>query len=75
MRHDPSKIVKSNGEYHVWYTRRGTETPPCGAEGRTDVIPSTDWDRSEIWCATGKDGFVWEGQGVVVPRLSKPQVS
>ena len=32
------------------------------------MIPSTGWDRSEIWYATGKDGFVWEEQGVVVPN-------
>ena len=42
-RRDPSKVVKANGKYYVWYTRRSTPTPPRGAEGGTDVIPSTDW--------------------------------
>jgi hypothetical protein len=36
------------------------------------VIPSTDWDLSEIWYATSEDGFVWQEQGVAVPRPAKP---
>jgi hypothetical protein len=72
-RRDPSKVVKANGKYYVWYTRRGTGTPPRGAEGATDLIPSSDWDLSDIWFATSEDGFVWEEQGVAVPRPSKPQ--
>ena len=71
----PEQNVKANGENHVWYTRRGTGTPPRGAEGKTNVISSPDWDRPEIWYATGKGGFVWEELGVAVPRFSKPQVS
>ena len=72
-RRDPSKVIKANGRYYVWYTRRSTGTPPRGAEGGTDVIPSTDWDLSDIWFATSEDGFVWEEQGVAVPRPPKPQ--
>ncbi len=72
-RRDPSKVVKANGKYYVWYTRRSTDTPPRGAQGGTDVIPSTDWDLAEIWYATSSDGFVWDEQGVAVPRPPKPQ--
>jgi hypothetical protein len=72
-RRDPSKVVKANGKYYVWYTRRRTGAPPRGVEGATDVIPSSDWDLSDIWFATSKDGFVWEEQGVAVPRPPKPQ--
>ncbi|WP_413432968.1 glycoside hydrolase family 117 protein [Crateriforma spongiae] len=72
-RRDPSKIVKANGKYYVWYTRRSTPTPPGGAAGGTDVIPSTDWDLAEIWYATSTDGFTWTEQGVAVKRPPKPQ--
>lgn len=71
-RRDPSKIVKANGKYYVWYTRRNTDTPPRGAEGGSDTIPSTDWDLSEIWYATSNDGFVWEEQGCAVARPEHP---
>jgi hypothetical protein len=71
-RRDPSKVVKANGKYYVWYTHRSTPTPPRGAAGGTDVIPSTDWDLAEIWYATSEDGFVWKEQGVAVPRPPKP---
>lgn len=67
-RRDPSKVLFENGKYYVWYTHRHTIAPP-NKKGYTDVIPSTDWDLSEIWYATSEDGFVWEEQGVAVPRL------
>ena len=73
-RRDPTKVVKANGKYYVWYTHRQTNTPPRGAQDGTDAIPSTDWDLAEIWFATSKDGFVWEEQGVAVPRPPKPHV-
>ncbi len=71
-RRDPSKIIRVNGKYYVWYTRRNTPAPPSGAAQATDTIPSADWDLSEIWYATSKDGFRWEEQGVAVPRPPKP---
>ena len=73
-RRDPTKVIKANGKYYVWYTHRSTEIPPRGATGGTDVIPSTDWDLAEIWYATSKDGFVWKEQGVAVPRPPRPNV-
>ncbi len=73
-RRDPSKVVKANGKYYVWYTCRRTRTPPRGAEGGSDVIPSADWDLAEIWYATSEDGFTWKEQGVAVPRPPKPKV-
>ncbi|MEH0152714.1 glycoside hydrolase [Limibacter armeniacum] len=71
-RRDPSKIIKENGKYYVWYTRRATSTPPRGGKLANDTIPSTDWDLSEIWYATSEDGFTWEEQGVAVTRPEKP---
>lgn len=76
-RRDPSKIIKENGKYYIWYTHRNTSTPPIGARNAdksNDTIPSTDWDLCDIWYATSKDGFTWEEQGVAVPRPPKPQV-
>lgn len=76
-RRDPSKVIFENGKYYVWYTKRETSTTPVGAknaEQSNDTIPSTDWDLSEIWYATSKDGFIWKEQGVAVPRPPKPEV-
>lgn len=70
-RRDATKIIQVNGKYYVWYTRRATSRPPS-AENGNDTIPSRDWDLAEIWYATSEDGFVWEEQGVAVPRLEKP---
>ena len=71
-RRDPSKVIRANGKYYLWYTHRETATPPRGASGGSDTIPSADWDLSEIWYATSEDGFTWHEQGVAVPRPPKP---
>ena len=71
-RRDATKIIRVNGKYYVWYTHRHTSVPPRGPEFGNDTIPSKDWDLAEIWYATSEDGFVWEEQGVAVPRLEKP---
>ncbi|MEM6347022.1 MAG: family 43 glycosylhydrolase [Bacteroidota bacterium] len=73
-RRDPSKIIKANGKYYVWYTHRSTPTPPQGAKNSNDTIPSADWDLAEIWYATSKDGINWEEQGVAIPRPPKPDL-
>ena len=71
-RRDPTKVLKIDGEYHVWYTCRRTEAPPAGLKGATDTIPGTDWDLADIWHATSQDGFTWEEQGSAVRRPAKP---
>jgi len=71
-RRDPSKVIRANGKYYVWYTRRHTPGPPRGPGKGTDTAPSTDWDLSEIWYATSEDGFEWTEQGLAVPRPPKP---
>lgn len=73
-RRDPSKVLLHDGKYYVWYTHRQTPTPPQGAAKSNDTIPSSDWDLSEIWYATSKDGFMWEEQGVAIRRPEKPIV-
>lgn len=74
-RRDPSKIIKVNNNYYMWYTKRETKYPPIGAKNAaqaTNIIPSTDWDLSDIWYATSKDGFTWKEQGLAVHRPKKP---
>lgn len=71
-RRDPSRIVKVNGKYYMWYTKRATPTTFVGAKKANDSIPSTDWDLCDIAYATSKDGFKWDEQGVAVSRPQKP---
>lgn len=71
-RRDPTKVLKIDGTYYVWYTHRKTVAPPSGAAKATDVIPSADWDLADIWYATSQDGFTWQEQGVAVARPPKP---
>ncbi len=75
-RRDPSKVIKVDGKYYMWYTKRDTKYPPIGAKNAaqaTDEIPSTDWDLSDIWYATSIDGFTWEEQGCAVARPAAPE--
>lgn len=67
-RRDPSKILKIDGTYYVWYTYRNTESEPLGRAYANDTTPSADWDMCDIWYATSKDGINWEEQGVAVSR-------
>ena len=73
-RRDPSKVLKINGVYYVWYTRRRTERAPVGRfniDQGDDETPIVDWDLADICYATSKDGFNWVEQGVAVPRAPK----
>ena len=72
-RRDPSKIIRVDGTYYVYYTCRRTESPPAGAAGATDTIPSVDWDLAQIWYATSDDGFTWQEQGPAIKRPYKGQ--
>ena len=70
-RRDPSKVLRINGTYYVWYTCRRTEGPAAGPEKATDTIPSLDWDLGEIWYAISPDGFHWEERGPAITRPEK----
>ena len=71
-RRDPSKVIRVGDTYYVWYTRRKTEHAPVGLRNYTDQtpddVPAWDWDLADIYCATSKDGFRWQEQGVAVAR-------
>ncbi|MCK5173275.1 MAG: family 43 glycosylhydrolase, partial [Planctomycetes bacterium] len=71
-RRDPTKVLKIDGTYYVWYTCRRTKSLPVGLKDATDTIPGTDWDLADIWYATSKDGWTWKEQGVAVKRPDKP---
>lgn len=76
-RRDPSKTILYKGKYYVWYTHRETPVPPVGipnASKSNDTIPSSDWDLADIYYATSEDGFIWEEQGVAIPRPPAPNV-
>ncbi len=70
-RRDPSKVLRIDGKYYVYYTCRRTDSPPAGPEKATDTIPSRDWDLADVWCATSEDGFHWEEQGPATQRPPK----
>ncbi|MFI3248136.1 MAG: hypothetical protein R3Y39_03300 [Rikenellaceae bacterium] len=73
-RRDPTRIVKANGKYYMWFTYRNTPTSFQGADNATETIPSVDWDLCDIGYATSLDGVTWEDQGVAVHRPAKPSV-
>ena len=72
-RRDPTTVLRIDGTYFVWYTRRKTahdrdhENKPLFREQSWD-IPVFDWDLAEIWYATSEDGFNWVERGVAVGR-------
>lgn len=73
-RRDPTKVIKVDGIYHVWYTGRRSECPPVGLRNATDAKPGTDWDLADIWHATSKDGWNWvEDKQPAVRRPPKPE--
>jgi hypothetical protein len=67
-RRDPSKVIKVDDTYYVWYTRRQTVEKWQGVESATEARPAWDWDMADIWYATSLDGFNWDEQGLAVPR-------
>ena len=73
-RRDPSKVLKINGKYYVWYTRRHTKYGPVSRDRlheADDERPAVDWDLADIAYATSDDGFQWEEQGIAVHRAPK----
>ncbi|MCY4070125.1 MAG: family 43 glycosylhydrolase [Chloroflexi bacterium] len=72
-RRDPTTVLRIDGTYFVWYTRRQTDKdrdhknmPPFREQ--TWDTPVYDWDLAEIWYATSRDGFNWQEQGLAVGR-------
>ncbi len=73
-RRDPTKVIKVDGRYHVWYTGRFTKEQPQGLKKATSTKPGTDWDLADIWHATSLDGITWvEDLEPAVVRPPKPE--
>ena len=75
-RRDPTTVLRIDGTYFVWYTRRQTANdrdqrnkPPH--QRQTWDTPVFDWDLAEIWYATSTDGFSWQERGVAIKRGPK----
>lgn len=68
-RRDPSKVIKVDDTYYVWYTRREADHDPVGPANCTDTLPAFDWDLSDVYYATSKDGFNWQEQGIAAARM------
>ena len=50
--HDPSNIIRHNDKFYMWYTEH-----PKNTRG---------WNGGYIRCATSRDGYKWEDQGVAI---------
>lgn len=72
-RRDPTKVIKVDGMYYVWYTRRSIPGQPVGMAHENSDLPAVDWDLADIYYATSKDGFNWTEQGIAVGRAEKGQ--
>ena len=75
-RRDPTTVLRIDGTYYVWYTRRQTVNERDHNNKPPDRVqnwetPVFDWDLAEIWYAMSRDGFHWEEQGVAVRRGPK----
>ena len=66
-RRDPSKVIRVDGTYYVWYTRRQSPAP-AGFAAATETVPVWDWDLGELWYATSADGHRWHERGRAVAR-------
>ena len=57
-RRDPSKVLRIEGRYYVWYSCRRTEAAPSGYQNAADAIPSVDWDLAEVGMQLVATGFI-----------------
>jgi hypothetical protein len=65
---DPSKIIKVDDVYYVYYTKRISDSEPVLPGNETASVPATDWDLADIWYASSSDGFHWKELGPAVKR-------
>ena len=65
-RRDPSRIIRVNGLYYVYYTRSISSVEPVGYKKADDTTPAVTWDYSAIYYATSEDGHHWQEQGKAI---------
>jgi hypothetical protein len=67
-RRDPSAIILVEEVYYVYYTKSvGRSYGFHTGDPEKKVFP---WDKSEVWCASSKDGLTWKDEGLAVGRGS-----
>ncbi|MBM7035219.1 glycoside hydrolase family 117 protein [Vibrio ulleungensis] len=66
IRRDPSSVIEVDGVYHCWYTKGEGETVGFGSSNPDDKV--FQWDLTEVWHATSKDGVDWKEQGRAIAR-------
>lgn len=68
-RRDPSAIIQVDGTYYVYYSKSvGKSLGFHTGDPENKVFP---WDKTEVWCASSKDGITWKDEGLAVGRGEK----
>ena len=62
-RRDPSKIIRSDGHYHVWYTRCAGDAVGQASAPADPGRPTAARRPAQIWHATSDDGIHWQERG------------
>ena len=65
-RRDPSRVIRVNGMYYVYYTRSLSSAEPVGYKNADASTPAVSWDYSAIYYATSQDGHHWQERGQAV---------
>lgn len=66
FRRDPSAIIQVDDTYYVYYSKSvGKSYGFHSDDPEKKVFP---WDKSEVWCASSKDGLTWKDEGMSVGR-------
>ncbi len=68
-RRDPSAVISVDDTYYVYYSKsEGKSHGFHTGDPEKKVFP---WDKSEVWCASSKDGLTWKDEGLAVGRGPK----
>ncbi len=68
MRRDPSDIIKVDGTYFVWYSKRYAADGAGKFPGDASLAHGY---HADVWFATSQDGVKWVEQGLSIPKGSK----
>ncbi|MRI00094.1 family 43 glycosylhydrolase [Kriegella sp. EG-1] len=65
-RRDPSAIIEVDETYYVYYSKSvGKSYGFHTGDPEKKVFP---WDKSEVWCASSKNGLTWKDEGMAIGR-------
>lgn len=69
FRRDPSAIIQVDNTYYTYYSKSvGKSFGFHSGDPEKKVFP---WDKSEVWCASSKNGLTWQDEGIAVGRGPK----